>query len=98
MALGLTLAGLGRRDDALREALWLEESKVRRGDAFDGPIVDAARAQIFAQAGENQGALDEIERLLEGPSFLTVHTLRLDPLWDPLRSDPRFQALMAKTE
>ena len=97
-ALGLTLAGLGRRDDALREALWLEQSEVRRGDAFDGRIVDAVRAQILAQAGENLGALDEIERLLEGPSFVTVHTLRLDPLWDPLRSNPRFHALMAKTE
>jgi hypothetical protein len=37
-----------------------------------------------------------IERLLEKPSFLSVHTLRLDPRWDPIRDHPRFKALLAK--
>lgn len=41
-------------------------------------------------------ALDEIERLLDGPSFVTVHTLRLDPRWDPIREYPRFKALLVK--
>jgi len=95
---GLTLAGLGRRNDALREARWLQESEVYRDDAYDGPIVAEARAQILAEAGDTDAALDEIERLLEGPSDVTVHTLRLDPKWDPLRSSPRFQALVAKAQ
>jgi serine/threonine-protein kinase len=95
-ARGLTFAGLGRREEALREARWLEQSAVYRGDAFDGRIVAEKRAQILAQVGNTRGALDEIERLLAGPSLLTVHTLRLDPLWDPLRNNPRFQALVAK--
>ena len=38
----------------------------------------------------------EIERLLAGPSWLSVHTLRLDPRWDPTRNHPRFQALLKK--
>jgi hypothetical protein len=39
----------------------------------------------------------EIERLLAGPSYdISVHTLRLDPRWDPIRDDPRFQALLKK--
>lgn len=54
------------------------------------------RAKILAQAGEADAALDEIERLLAGPSWLTVHTLRLDPRWDLIREHPRFKALLAK--
>lgn len=54
------------------------------------------RARILAQAGEADAALDEIERLLAGPSWLSVHTLRLDPHWDPIPDHPRFQALLVK--
>jgi hypothetical protein len=51
------------------------------------------------QVGVADAALDEIERLLEDGSWmLSVHTLRLDPRWDPLRSNPRFQALLEKYE
>jgi serine/threonine-protein kinase len=95
-ARGLTLAGLRRRDEALREARWLQRSEVYREDAMDGPILAENRALILAQAGEADAALDEIARLLAGPSWLSVHTLRLDPRWDPIRQHPRFKALLAK--
>jgi tetratricopeptide (TPR) repeat protein len=95
-ARGLTLAGLGRRGEALGEAHWLQQSEVYRSDLVDSRWVAEDRAQILAQAGDSEGALGEIERLLTGPSWVSVHTLRLDPLWDPLRSNPRFQALLAK--
>jgi len=93
---GLALAGLGRRDEALREAGWLQRSVLYREDAFDGPELADARARILAQAGDDEAALDEIERLLAGPSKLTVHTLRLDPVWDPIRGHPRFKALLVR--
>ena len=95
-ARGLALAGLGHRDEALREARWLQQSAVYREDAYDGPILAEDRARILAQAGDTEAALDEIERLLAGPSGLSVHTLRLDPRWDPIRDQPRFKALLAK--
>ncbi len=95
-ARGLALAGLGRRDEALREARWLQQSVVYREDAYKGPLVAEERARILAQAGDAEAALDEIERLLAGPSWLSVHTLRLDPRWDPIRNHPRFKALLAK--
>ena len=95
-ARGMALAGLGRRDEALREGRWLQQSKVYRNDAFDGPDLAEARAQILAQAGNAEAALDEIERLLAMPSWLSVHTLRLDPRWDPIRDLPRFKLLLAK--
>ena len=83
---------------ALREARWLRDSEVYRGDCFQGGWVAEVRARILAQAGDAEGALDEIERLLPGPSWLSVHTLRIDPLWDPLRGNPRFQAMVSKAE
>ncbi len=95
-ARGLTLAGLGRRDEALREAHWLQQSEVYRGDFYTGGWLAEDRARILAQAGDTEGALDEIERLLAEPSPVSVHTLRLDPLWDPLRDHPRFKALLTK--
>ncbi|MBI3981712.1 MAG: protein kinase [Gemmatimonadetes bacterium] len=95
-ARGLTLAGLGDRDAALGEARWLSRSAVYREDATEGTRAAENRAKILAQAGSAQPALDEIERLLAEPAWLSVHTLRLDPLWDPIRTHPRFQALLAK--
>jgi hypothetical protein len=70
---------------------------VYREDSFYGPSqVGPARAQILAQAGEVDAALDEIERILSRPAWFSVHTLRLDPLFDPLREHPRYQALLVK--
>ena len=97
-ARGLALAGLGRRDEALREAGWLQQSVVYREDALQGPVLGEDRAEILAQTGEADAALDEIERLLARPSWLSVHTLRLDPRWDAIRDHPRFKALLAKYE
>jgi hypothetical protein len=95
-ARGFALAGLARLDEAVGEASWLRQSKVYREDAHFGTMAAEARAQILAQAGAANESLDEIERLLAQPSWLSVHTLRLDPRWDPIRSHPRFQALLEK--
>ena len=94
---GLALAWLGLADEALREARWLEQSFVYREDLFErlaglAPI----RAEILAHAGKADAALDEIERLLAGPSGLSVNRLRLSPDWDPIRDHPRFKSLLTK--
>ena len=80
----------------MREARWLQRSVVYREDALEGRYVAEERARILVQAGEVDAALDEIEELLAGPGLLSVHTLRLDPRWDPIRDDPRFHALLEK--
>ncbi|MHC4769656.1 MAG: protein kinase domain-containing protein, partial [Planctomycetota bacterium] len=96
-ARGLALAGLGRREEALREARRLEQDAVYREDAVFGLMVAEQRAQVLAQAAEAQAALEEIERLLAGPSFwVSVPLLRLDPRWDPIRDHPGFQALLVE--
>ena len=93
---GLALAGLGRRDEARHEADWLQQSRVYREDAFDGPVLGEDRAQILAGVGDVAGSLAEIERWLSRPSWLSVNMLRVEPCWDPIREQPGFKALLVK--
>ncbi len=64
-------------------------------DAFYGPPKEAAIAAARAQLGEADAAIEILQRLLQKPGdeCLTPVLLRLDPIWDPLRSDGRFQQL-----
>jgi hypothetical protein len=55
-----------------------------------------ALTEIYASVGEHEEALRLIDHLLQVPSFMSVEVLKLDPAWDPLRKDPRFQALIDK--
>ena len=96
VTLGLILAGLGEKDAAIAEGKRAVELLPESQDAFDGPKTAVALAQIYAWTGENDQALQLLDRSLSTPNGVTVPVLRLDPIWDPLRSDPRFQALIDK--
>ncbi len=64
-------------------------------DAMDGPGIEEAVAMARAHLGETDAAIASVQHLLQtfGEASLTPAYLRLDPLWDPLRSDPRFEKL-----
>jgi serine/threonine-protein kinase len=64
-------------------------------DAFTGPSLEEAIAIGRAHLGESDAALTSIKQLLQTPGegSLTPALLRIDPLWDPLRNDPRFREL-----
>ena len=94
--LGVVLAGLGKKEDAINEGKKAVELLPESEDAFDGPQATAALAEIYAWVGEHDEALRLLDHLLTVPSGLTVSTLQIDPTWDPLRKDPRFQALIDK--
>ena len=94
--LGFILAGLGRKEEAIREGKRAVELLPEAQDAFDGPEATAALAQIYAWAGERDQAFSLLDHLLITPNGLTVPILKLDPVWDSLRTDPRFQALVDK--
>src|SRR4029453_2815060 len=94
--LGAVLAGMGLKEDAINEGKKAVELVPESEDAFDGPKATAALAEIYAWVGDNDEALCLIDHLLQVPSFMSVQILKLDPVWDPLRKDPRFQALIDK--
>jgi TolB-like protein/Flp pilus assembly protein TadD len=94
---GLILAALGQKQEAIAEGKRAVELLPESQDAFDGPQVAAALAQIYAETGEFDEAFHLLDHLLAIPTHgLTVPMLKLDPAWDPLRKDPRFQALTEK--
>jgi TolB-like protein/Flp pilus assembly protein TadD len=94
--LGAIFAGLGRKEEAIREGKRAVELLPESKDAFEGPQVTVALAQIYCWTGEKEQALQLIEHSLATPNGITVPLLTLDPVWDPLRSDPRFIALLKK--
>jgi len=91
--LGMILAGLGEKELAIAEGKRAVELLPESQDALDGPKLTVALAQIYAWTGESDQALQLLERSLRTPSGITIPLLRLDPMWDPLRSDPAFQKL-----
>ena len=94
---GLILAALGQKQEAIAEGKRAVELVPESQDAFDGPLGTAALAQIYAWTGEFDEAFRLLDHLLTVPTHgLTVPMLKLDPAWDPLRKDPRFQALIDK--
>jgi TolB-like protein/class 3 adenylate cyclase/Tfp pilus assembly protein PilF len=84
-------AGLGEKEKALEQA--------RRAianystDALSKPFAETALAMVQAQTGDIDSAIAALPHLLEAPNGLTVGNLRIDPVWDPLRKDPRFEKL-----
>jgi TolB-like protein/Flp pilus assembly protein TadD len=93
---GLILAALGQKQEAIAEGKRAVELLPESQDALDGPKVTDALAQIYAWTGEFDEAFRLLDHLLAVPSGLTVPMLKLDPAWDPLRKDPRFQDLLNK--
>jgi TolB-like protein/Tfp pilus assembly protein PilF len=94
--LAKVLAYLGEKDAALTEARHATEILPESKDAFSGPDITAGVAEVCGIVGENGRAIELLDGLLGRPSAITVPLLKLSPAWDPLRSDPRFQALVDK--
>jgi tetratricopeptide (TPR) repeat protein len=94
MTLALVLAGLGQKDAAIAEGKLAVALLPESQDALDGPKMTLALAQIYAWTGENDSAFELLERSLITPAGVTVSSLKLNPVWDPLRGDARFQALI----
>jgi serine/threonine-protein kinase len=93
--LGLSLAYLGRKADAVREGLAGVKLIPISQNGLTGPYVQLQMVRIYLLVGEPEKALDQLEPLLKVPFYLSPGWLRIDPTFDPVRNNPRFQTLVA---
>ena len=92
--LGLALAYLGRKEEAIREGERGVALDPISKDARNGPYYQHQLARVYMMVGEQEKALDKLEPLLKIPYYLSPGWLKIDPNFDPLRKNPRFQRLV----
>jgi serine/threonine protein kinase len=93
--LGLIDAGLGRKEDALREGRRAVELLPVERDAINGAHMIEFFAIICGWIGEKDLAFEQLAIAVRLPGWLSYGHLRLHPILDPLRGDPRFEKIVA---
>jgi len=91
-------AGLGRKEEAIREARRAVELQPITKDSLNGPEWVANLALVYAWTGERDGAFEQLEKVATIPGSLgspTYGDLLLNPCWDDLRGDKRFDKIVA---
>jgi len=95
-ALGVVDAALGNNEDAIREGERAVELIPVSKSAIEGSVLTQYLAIIYAWTGDKDRAIERLAEAAKLPgSHVTYGYLRLHPLWDPLRGDPRFEAIVA---
>ena len=89
-------AGLGRKEEAIREAKRAAQIIPESKSVVSGGTGQIELAKVYVMVGEIDQALPILGRMLTEPSNLHAQALRLDPDWEPARSDPRFLQLIEK--
>ena len=93
--LGLIDAALGLREEAVREGRRAIELLPAEKDAINGPLMVKYLAMIAAWAGDKDLACEQLAVAVQPPSTVSYGQLKLEPNWDPLRGDPRFERIIA---
>jgi TolB-like protein/Tfp pilus assembly protein PilF len=93
--LGLIDAALGEKEAALREGRRAVELLPVKKDTLNGAEILYFYAVICAWTGERDLAFEQLETLAKIPAGVSYGEIRLDPFWDPLRGDPRFEKIVA---
>jgi serine/threonine protein kinase/tetratricopeptide (TPR) repeat protein len=95
--LGLAYAGLGDREKAIAHGQKALELLPASRDAFDALFLVVDYAEILVIFGDYDAAIDQLEYLMSIPGFVSPPYLHLDPIWKPLRDNPRFQKLLERS-
>ena len=93
--LGVIDAALGNKEEAIRSGRRAIELMPVGKNSIDGHLLIKHMAVIYAWTGETDLALQQLAVAAGLPGFLSYGELRLDPCWDTLRSDPRFEQIVA---
>ena len=93
--LGSIDAGLGHKEEALREGRRAIELLPVGKDAINGPLMIEYFATIAAWVGDKDLACEQLATAVRYPSSLSYGQLKLSPLGDPLGGDPRFKDIAA---
>jgi TolB-like protein/thioredoxin-like negative regulator of GroEL len=89
-------AGLGRKEEAIREAAHVVDLMPIAKDSLNGPAAVANFALVYAWTGERDRALDQLEIVATIPGLApTYGDLKFNPCWDSLRGDKRFDKIVA---
>jgi TolB-like protein/Flp pilus assembly protein TadD len=94
-ALGVVDAALGNKEDAIREGERAVKLLPVSKSAAEGALLMKNLAVIYAWTGEKDRAIERLAQTAKLFDDLSYGHLRLNPLWDPLRGDPRFEAIVA---
>ena len=96
-ALSIAEAALGQNEEALRHARHAAEILPPSVDAVAGPMCEMRLAQVLAMTGDRDSAFDKLDKLVKLPFGLNHSDLKLNPMWDDLRDDPRFDRILAES-
>jgi tetratricopeptide (TPR) repeat protein len=96
--LGVALAGLGRQDDAIREALRSTELVPMSKNAVLGSQNAESLARVYAMVGEHDAAVDQLESVMSSAPWYSARYLQIDPIWETLYDHPRFRRLVGQQD
>jgi TolB-like protein/Tfp pilus assembly protein PilF len=88
-------AGLGRKELAIQEAQHTVDLMPVSKDIYDGTLVLEGLAQVYTWTNEHGRAIELLQKLVTMPGYTNYARLKLHPMWNPLRGDPRFERIVA---
>lgn len=96
--LGLAYAGMGQKEDAVREGIEAVNLAPLSKDAFYAQFLVTNLAEIYVVVGDYDSAVSELRMLLSMPGFASIYYLKLDPVWKPLYINPGFKELLKERQ
>jgi TolB-like protein/tetratricopeptide (TPR) repeat protein len=98
--LALVYGGIGKKNQGIEEAKLAIKLMPASHEAFEGPHFIENLAEVYVLVGEYDSALTQIEYLftIESGYWLSHTSLKMDPIWDPLRTNPRYQKLIQQSK